>query len=164
MKGLKNVRLGLAGLLSAALVAVGAFLVVFQTSALTREGTSRQYTCQDLPPVGISTSGFEGLSGWTITITYDESEVCVFPPTIPSRGCQVEKEKDQSGVGALTIGCGNQARPTPPTSWTYPAPTLGGSLFKYSLAFLNTSLSLLKDSCPSALSRGTQSAASTSQS
>ena len=80
MKGLKNVRLGLAGILAAALVAVGAFLVVSQVSAVS--GTL-SISSPTIAPGGQGTADLRsnvpapGLGAWTVDITYDPTKVTV---------------------------------------------------------------------------------------
>jgi hypothetical protein len=80
MKGLKKMRLGLAGVLAAALVAVGAFLVVAQVSAVS--GTL-SISSPSIAPGGQGTADLRsnvpapGLGAWTVDITYDPAAVSV---------------------------------------------------------------------------------------
>jgi hypothetical protein len=80
MKGLKTVRLGLAGILAAALVAVGAFLVVTQVSAVS--GTL-SISSPTIAPGGQGQADLRsnvpapGLGAWTVDITYDPAQVSV---------------------------------------------------------------------------------------
>src|SRR3990172_5697377 len=80
MKGLKRVRLGLAGVLAATLVAVGAFLVVAQVSAVS--GTL-SISSPTIAPAGQGVADLRsnvpapGLGAWTVDITYDPTKVSV---------------------------------------------------------------------------------------
>ena len=80
MKGLNRVRLGLAGVLAAALVAVGAFLVVAQVSAVS--GTL-SISSPTIAPAGQGVADLRsnvpapGLGAWTVDITYDPTKVSV---------------------------------------------------------------------------------------
>jgi hypothetical protein len=81
MKGLKRVRLGLAGVLAAALVAVGAFLVVAQVSAAVSGTLS--ISSPTIAPAGQGVADLRsnvpapGLGAWTVDITYDTTKVSV---------------------------------------------------------------------------------------
>lgn len=80
MKGLNRVRLGLAGVAAAALVAVGALLVVSQAAAVS--GTLG-ISSPAIAPGGTGTADLRanvpapGLGAWTVDITYDASKVSV---------------------------------------------------------------------------------------
>ena len=89
MKGLKNVRLGLAGILAAALVAVGAFLVVSQVSAAASGTLS--ISSPAIAAGGSGTADLRsnvtapGLGAWTVDITYDPAKLTVGACT-PAQG------------------------------------------------------------------------------
>ncbi|MGH7485170.1 MAG: cohesin domain-containing protein [bacterium] len=78
MKGIKTVRLGLAGTLAVALVAVGAFLLVSQASAVS--GTLK-VSSPNIAPGGTGTVELTanvptpGLGAWTVDITYDPTKL-----------------------------------------------------------------------------------------
>jgi hypothetical protein len=80
MKGLKTVRFGLAGTLAAALIAVGAFLLVSQASAVS--GTLNVSSATIAPggqgSVELTANvPLPGLGAWTVDITYDSTKVTV---------------------------------------------------------------------------------------
>jgi hypothetical protein len=80
MKGLKTVRFGLAGTLAAALVALGAFLLVSQASAVS--GTL-MISSPSIAPGGQGTAELTanvpspGLGAWTVDITYDPTKTTI---------------------------------------------------------------------------------------
>jgi hypothetical protein len=80
MTGMKNVRLGLAGVLAAALVAGSAFLVVSQASAVS--GTL-SISSPAIAPGGQGVADLRsnvptlGLGSWTVDITYDPTKISV---------------------------------------------------------------------------------------
>ncbi len=80
MKGLKTVRFGLAGTLAAALVALGAFLLVSQASAVS--GTLG-ISSPSIAPGATGTAELTanvpspGLGAWTVDITYDPTKITV---------------------------------------------------------------------------------------
>ena len=89
MKGLKRVRLGLAGVLAAALVAVGAFLVVTQVSAAASGTLS--ISSPNILAGATGTADLRsnvtapGLGAWTVDITYDPTKLTVGTCT-PAQG------------------------------------------------------------------------------
>lgn len=118
MKGLKNVRLGLAGVLAAALVAVGAFLVVSQASAVSGTLTITSIT---IAPGDQGTADLRsnvptpGLGSWTVDITYDPTQVvavgCLPPqphsvcnPSFASNKVRIAGASSSGLVGDTSLG------------------------------------------------------------
>jgi hypothetical protein len=92
MKGLKSVKLGLAGVVAVAMLTVGGFLLASQVAAAT--GTLGIGSASMAPGaqgnVDLSASVTSpGLGAWTVDITYDPAVV-----SVPSGGCTAQ----QNGV------------------------------------------------------------------
>jgi hypothetical protein len=110
MKGLKNLRLGLAGVLATALVAVGAFLAVSQASAVSGTLTISSITIapgeQGVADLRANVPA-PGLGSWTVDITYDPSKVSVvgcLPPQ-PHSVCNTNFASNKVRVaGASSTG------------------------------------------------------------